>query len=293
MTDITASFKLLHSEVKPLTREFAEAFKNLEPSPTERELNPARVKHLSEKAQAGHLVNFNWASAKMGGKVLRMNGQHSSNMLCGLNGAFPAGLFVHLDEYEVNGPEGLALLFRQFDDRKSGRSSNDVSGAYQMLYAALHGVARPVGKLGIEGVSWWRRHVEGLPALSGDEQYTLFAEVGLHAYLLWLNEVFSIKTPELRRAQITAAMYATFNTDATAARKFWGDVARGGDEYDDSAPASRLDAWLKAAKEGKLEDEFKPAQFYQGSIYAWNAFREEKQLKEIKSDTRKGMHKVL
>jgi hypothetical protein len=29
------------------------------------------------------------------------------------------------------------------------------------------------------------------------------------------------------------------------AQKFWGQVARGGVEYDDTAPATILDAWLK------------------------------------------------
>ena len=70
----------------------------------------------------------------MGDKRLRMNGQHSSNMLCGLNGHFPKGLKVHIDEYEVPNKPSLALLFRQFDDRKSNRSPSDVASAYQGLY---------------------------------------------------------------------------------------------------------------------------------------------------------------
>ncbi len=39
-------------------------------------------------------------------------------MLASLNGEFPQGLYVTMDEYEVDSPDGLALLFRQFDDRK-------------------------------------------------------------------------------------------------------------------------------------------------------------------------------
>jgi hypothetical protein len=47
-----ASFRLVKSEVRDLTRELAEEFRNLDPSPTERELNPARMKHLKTKADA-------------------------------------------------------------------------------------------------------------------------------------------------------------------------------------------------------------------------------------------------
>src|SRR6202043_2215526 len=97
------------SEVRDLTPELADEFRNLEPSPTERELNSARIKHLKTKAEAGQLVTFHWSVARLGEKRLRMNGQHSSNMLCGLNGHFPKGLKVHLDEYEVPNKPSLAL----------------------------------------------------------------------------------------------------------------------------------------------------------------------------------------
>jgi len=286
-------FQLIKSEVKPLTMKLAQEFRDLEPSPTERELNPARVRHLKEKAEAGHLVNFNWATAKIGNKRVRINGQHSSTMLVDLNGAFPENLKVHLDEYEVQDADGLALLFRQFDDRKSGRSTGDVAGAYQGLYAPLHGVPKPTAKLGIDGVAWWKRHVEGLPVPSGDDVYTLFAEGGLHPFLLWLGEIFTIKTPELRRPPIVAAMYATFIASETNAKTYWAEVARGGVEYEDGHPTTVLDAWLKSFKEEKNPNvQMKPANYYQGCIYAWNAYREEKALTAIKHDVKKGLHKA-
>jgi hypothetical protein len=145
------SYRLVKSEVRDLTPELAEQFRNLEPSPTERELNPARIKHLKTKAEAGQLVTFHWSVAKLGDKRLRMNGQHSSNMLCGLNGHFPKGLKVHIDEYEVPNKASLALLFRQFDDRKSNRSPSDVASAYQGLYDGLHDVPKGAGENGRRG----------------------------------------------------------------------------------------------------------------------------------------------
>ena len=282
-----AHFHLLKSEVKTLTPELAAAFRALEPSPTERDLNPGRLKMLREKADAGLLITFNWAKAKMGGRWLRVNGQHSSTMLTDLNGDFPQGLQVHLDEYEVDSLQGLALLFRQFDERKSGRSAADVAGAYQNLEPALRDVAKPIGKIGIESINWYRRVVEGVPYTVGDEQYHLFNESGFHGFLVWLHSVFSIKTPELRRVPIVAGMYSTFIRNEGEARKFWDLVARGGVEFEDNAPSTVLDTWLKAAKEGELKEELKPGQFYQGCIYAWNAHREGKTIERIKADTRK------
>jgi hypothetical protein len=243
------SYKLVNSEVRDLTPELAEEFRNLEPSPTERELNPARLKHLEMKAKARQLVTFHWSVARLGEKRLRMNGQHSSTMLCGLNGDFPKGLKVHIDEYEVPNKPSLALLFRQFDDRKSNRSPSDVAGAYQGLYEELHDVPRGPAKMAVEGACWYDRNIEGLPPVSGDDQYIRFGEPGLHGFIRWVGELFTIKTPELRRQTIVAAMYGTFTKNEAEARKFWAEVARGGEEYTENAPSTILDAWLKAMAE--------------------------------------------
>jgi hypothetical protein len=40
------SYRLVNSEVRDLTPELAQQFRDLDPSPTERELNPARIRHL-------------------------------------------------------------------------------------------------------------------------------------------------------------------------------------------------------------------------------------------------------
>jgi hypothetical protein len=141
-------FRLLKSETKPLTPELAEKFRTLMPSPTERTFDEARAKMLREKAEAGQLIAFNWATAKFGDKEFRMNGQHSSAVLCELNGHFPEGLKVHLDEYQVDNKEGLALLFRQFDNRKSGRTPTDVAGALSGTLRGAHGRAAWRGQAG-------------------------------------------------------------------------------------------------------------------------------------------------
>src|SRR5262249_8162196 len=58
------SYKLVKSEVRDLTPELAEEFRNLDPSPTERELNPARIRHLKIKAGfRGQAPGRLWKSA--------------------------------------------------------------------------------------------------------------------------------------------------------------------------------------------------------------------------------------
>jgi hypothetical protein len=289
-------FKLTKSECVPLTPEVAEKFRDLEPSPTEREISPSRMKMLRQKAEAGQLITFQWAMARLGDQVWRMNGQHSSNMLCDLNGKFPEGLYVHLDEYEVESKDGLALLFRQFDDRKSGRTVGDVAGAYQGLIPELAGVPRDIAKLGVEGIAWFMRWVEGITPPAGDDVYDLFNRKSHHPFLQWLGTLFDIKTKEMREVGILAAMYGTFIKSETAAKEFWHQVARGGVEYEDSAPSTVLDGWLKTYAEMKAADRVKagmatrvPAHFYSGCVWAWNAYRRSKAIKDIQHDTKKGL----
>jgi hypothetical protein len=289
-------FRLVKSETVPLTRELAEQFRDLEPSPTEREISPSRMKMLRQKAEAGQLVTFQWSRARLGERVWRMNGQHSANMLCELNGKFPEGLYAHIDDYDVDQMDGLALLFRQFDDRKSGRTVGDVAGAYQGLVPELVAVPRDIAKLGIEGIAWYERYVEGISPPAGDDVYNLFNRAANHPFLQWLGSLFDIKTPELRERTTVAAMFGTFVTSETGAREFWHQVARGGIEYEDQAPSTVLDRWLKTYEETKPADRakaglagLKPADFYSGCVYAWNAYRRNKPIRDIQHDSKKGL----
>jgi hypothetical protein len=290
MSDV--HFRLIKSEHMPLTKPLAEQFRCMRASPTERELDEGHVKHLHEKFVAGHAVPFYWVTAILNGVEVRMNGNHSSNALCQLNGAFPEGLMVHRDTFEVPNEDSLALLFRQFDDRKSGRSKEDVSGAYQGLYEPLRDVPRWIAKLGAEGIAWHERFAMQVSVPIGDDIYTLFADPKYHTFLRWLGETLTVKTPEMRKASVVATMYGTFVANEPAAREFWSSVARGGVEFDDNAPATVLDTWLKQQKDKKKKLGLTPAQFWQGCAYCWTAFRDAKSLKDVKYDTSKGLHPI-
>jgi hypothetical protein len=282
-----ATFRLMKAEVHDLTLELAQRFHALEPSPTERDTSTPRLNMLREKAKAKQLITFHWAKALLDGRWVRVNGQHSSEVLTGLDGDFPIGLKAHIDEYEVSDLQGLALLFRQFDDRKSGRSSTDVAGAYQNITPELQDVAKATGKLAIEGVTYYRQQVAKIPTPAGDSQYTLFHDMALHDFIKWTGHVFSMKTPEMKTKPVVAAMFATFVAHEEQAKRFWEAVARGGDQDDESAAATILDEWLKRLTDREDKGEIvkvTPAQKYQGCVHAFNAFQKGLTLKGIRYD---------
>jgi hypothetical protein len=100
------------------------------------------------------------------------------------------------------------------------------------------------------------------------------------------------RRPSCAEQTIVAAMYGTWIKNEREARKFWEEVARGGEEYADNAPTTVLDSWLKGMAEKRGKAELKPANLYQGCVFAWNAYREGKTISTIKFDTKKGLYAV-
>jgi hypothetical protein len=286
------SFELLKAETLPLTRELVERHRGLKASPTERALKPKRVAELSERLKNDLCVTFGWVTAEYDGTIYRMNGQHSGYVLSQMNGEFPADMYVHLDHYKVDSKEGLAELFRQFDARMSARSPEDVSGAYQGLEADLEGVPVDVGKLAIDGIAWHEHYVVGVPSQSGDDKYRLFHHEVYHDFIKWCDGILTKKNHELRTPAIVAAIFASYRADPEAAAEFWQDVAKGGDAAGEDV-AFVLSSWLLNVAR-KPRSGFRPANLYQGCVFAWNVNREGKSTAKIKSEvTNKGFFELV
>lgn len=294
---MNAQFRLIESKTVPLTRDFLDLFLGFPASPTERYCDPKRVAHLKAKYEAGLWGPCQWATARVGDAEFRVNGSHSSAMLEALEGRLADGLVVHWDRFDVRSLDGLAMVFRQYDDRKSSRTSADIAGAYQGLEEPLRESPRAPAKLAAEAVTWWRNHVERSPTATGDDRYTLFHEAALHPFIRWVSaDIFGARVPELAKEAVVAAMFVTFETNEVEARSFWGRVSRGGDEYQEGAPDRVLSDWLRAAlaKETPEFSKIGPGQLYQGSIHAWNAYRRgEASIKSIRHDVKRGWLKPI
>ena len=217
-----------------------------------------------------------------------MNGQHSSTMLCDLNGDFPSDLYVHIDRYKVNDEKGLALLFRQFDDRKSSRGPADIAGAYQGLYRELDSVPRKAAALAIRGIAWHEHHITGVAVPKGDDIWTMFDRRQDYPFIDWVGDLLTAKTPELKKDTVLASIYACWLASELKAKEFWSWVAKGGD-FEPDHPATRLDEWLMAAK--GISDpakKFKPANYFQAGVFCFNAYCDGRELKKVNCKTDKG-----
>jgi hypothetical protein len=142
---------------------------------------------------------------------------------------------VNVSTYEVDDDFALAMLFKQFDDRRSARGCADISGSFQNSVPVLREIPKGVGKIGIEGIAWYRWEAQRAPVQSGDDIYSLFFVEEYHQFLLWLGELSKEGIGhELKSRAVIASLYATYSANFGAqkedARLFWALVARGGVE---------------------------------------------------------------
>lgn len=290
-------FRLVKSETHFLARAAAVSAATdhltLPESPTEREIEPARVKALTDRLRAGLWLPCQWATVTYQGVKYRMNGQHSSTVMVAEAEHLPERVSIHLDHFEADDPDSMGSLFRQFDARFSARSKQDVAGAYQGLVAELKGVSKRKAKLGIEGVAWYERAVEGLPVESGDDLYGKLLSPAYHRFVRWLDKILVHgKTRELEKAAIVGAMYHTFITSESGSQDFWSHVAKG-DLPDDADPRSVLSRDLTDAIDPERKsDPPKPGEFYHKCIHAWNAFRTGVKVRSLNVNTKKGWPQI-
>lgn len=282
-------FKLVSSITKPLTQEVLKEFVAIPKGPTERDLNKGRLKFLRERIEAGLAVPFNWAIVREGENVYRMNGQHSSAVLSELNGKFPNGLTVHLDEYEVAGRDSMIALFRQFDPARSARGPKDVSYVHQQYEPDLFDLDPVIAKKAVEAISYYDTFVEKITPLRGDEQYSLLHDRKSHPFLNWLPAVLTKQAKELDKKPVIAAMWSTHQANASASDVFWRLVAAGGEQGVERHPTTLLDDWLTAMHNRTLDYNVKVDETYNGCINVWNAWRKgETSMTRIKYDANKG-----
>jgi len=289
MSKLTTTMRLVRSETKELTPELAAQFATMPGSVTERDLDKKRVTTLKERVLGGTALSFIWATATVvaTGETFRINGNHSSNMLSHLDGAFPTGLKVHLDHYEVAQTRDLALLFRQIDYRGSARSIADISGAYQMLVEELRDVPKDRARKALDGVSWFLRKIVGSAVPRGDDVFDLFNEPIYHGFIHMAGRILSPKTSEFT-TPVIGAMYGTYDIAPDEAEEFWYAVAHEGAGQDDKHPTTMLDAWLVANLQA-VNPEPQLA-VYRACGMAWNAYRAKRSnLSITKYDAKKGV----
>lgn len=267
-----------------------ERIRAISATPVEREFDVKWALDLKARVLAGQALTFIWAVADMpsaGGLVrLRVNGQHSSWALDELLKAeqLPDNLAIHLDTYTVANEDGAVMLFRQFDARKSARSKEDVSGAYQCFQPELRECLRGILKVAAEGVTWYRREWARVAVPSGDDVYSIFGEKRLHPFFLMVNDVLKDgKSNELKRVPIMATIFGTVLDDAKAAAEFWRLVALGGKRNEEDAAVDLSNELIRIRED---KEKVSAHDLAAKCVKAWDAYSNGVRVTNFKVSTR-------
>jgi hypothetical protein len=245
------------------------AHRDMPASPTERTFSESRAKKLRETFESGHMLPCAWAKAEWQGKEVRMNGQHSASVLCAME-EFPSGARVHMDSYTPENEEGMALLFRQFDARVSGRSATDCSHAYQGLFSEVAKLDEKKALAAIKGINRYHQFTGEGATFSGDDIGRMFFNRNYDGFIRFIGDLITKgKSNELNRSEVLAAVYGTYLQSETRAGEFWKEVKSA---HRDGHPSQVLDAQLeKDANHTDSAKKMRAIQLYAICIKAWNA----------------------
>jgi len=290
---VDPGFRLISVEIKDLTYDLAAGHASMEASPTERDKSDSRVDFLQTKMLNGLFLTPSWVIARRkydGGKLVRINGQHTSNGIVGLGEQWdPAGHKVMVEIYEVDSPEAEALVFRQIDARQSGRTPLDVCGAYIGLHADLKALDdKKLIKKAIEAMVWQEKTVEEIKGLKqSDSRYETVEDPNVRAFCVWLHGFLAMKPKEMMGLTILGAIYSTWKKNPDDAAEFWRLVPTAANDGETQEPALVLGGWL-SDEYNEPSDDVGKNNLYQGSIFAWNQHRAKKQITAVKYAIRNG-----
>jgi hypothetical protein len=263
--------QLLKTEMVPLTRQVAEHHRDLPQIPGDRPLKSSHVKHLHNCHESGLFYSPTWSVVLYQGQHLRIDGKHSSNMLCSLNGHFPSNLHVTIRHFLAETEEDLAILFAQFDNQVSTRTRAERARVHLKLHQELSAIAPTSVTKATSGIAYALSD-DGTQKFSREDQEQL-----IHSqkeFILWANQF--VGTRRMSRPGAVAAMFMTWMRDNGAANEFWMLVRD--QSHEDPKNASRkLGKFLELSIYDPLDQATKrkwtTRAFYVKSIHAWNAWR--------------------
>lgn len=283
-------FELKALTVVPVTRADVEAFSALPPLTGDRALKETRVQRLGERISKGLAVPFNWVTCIVDGMEYRINGQHSCEVLLGMNGNSPPGLKIVRATFVADTMEDAAILWAQYDAQISARVANEIyatrAGTIPEL-AALppRCLARCATGFGHDHYGTVHGDAEGRSAL-------LAANV---TRVHWLYDIIASATETataamrdaLERGPVMGAMIRTHRKCAHEATVFWTAV-RDGTESDPRHPTRLLRDYLLAHTvangrgAGGANRSVGKHDVFTCCIRAWNAWRTRTALKLLK-----------
>ena len=260
-------------EIRPaktvkMTRSLAEEIRDLPQHSGERKLKRRRVEWLRGKLKDGLFHTPVWSRVEMGGRIYRINGQHSSVMLCEETDSVFDGRQVHLDDYRADQAEDIAELFCQFDGQASTRTRPEIVTAHARVHGSLDELSTNVLGACVSGIAYGLCNASTRDANRYRSERRAKLLHDYTAFALWSGEFVVAK--QLRSVGVAGAIFRTYEVNADVATRFWRQVRDCSHQNKDN-PTRTLGRFLE---NNRLSDmKWDKRAFYSKCIIAWNAYR--------------------
>lgn len=265
---------------KIATQNLAKQFRDMQRYPHDREIQPKRCEFLRAAIKSGLFHGAEWVSAhcKETGETYRVNGKHTSNVLCELYEAeeeFPE-VRVWVREFNCETLADVAQLFASYDPKESARSKNDILRSFAVTENVTADLSPRWLSLLTSGLAYaeWEQSYNKLSPK--EQSLWLLQNKKFVPFAVSLFESDPKGTKHIQRMPVVAAMFKTWKTDSEAAADFWSRV--GDDSNEEKGSVVRtLAQWLLKHKIGAVKatsESVSAREAYCRCILAWNAWRE-------------------
>lgn len=238
------ALSLVKREVVQLTPAHAEEALKANSTPGERPLKKSRLQTARNRIMEGMFcrADFAYVDCKQDGKRYRINGHHTSTVLCECADnpdlEFPEAVPLCIEIWQCDRVSELGDAFELFDNPVSNRTSGERLIVHiRERQADLDGVDDKVIAGALKGVNMSRKmaRVEEEPSVNQWELGSLLSDPRVVDFCHFVQSFKDASWPGWREAGIAAAMYRSFLDDADTARSTWEECF---DELNDNENSS-------------------------------------------------------
>lgn len=278
-------------EDKPKTlrvnKSLAEEFSNMESPPHDRPLSERRITIYNGMLKEGQFRPVSWAKCycKETGSLYRINGKHTSVLLSRLE-EIPE-FYAIIESFVADTLEDVAKLYSTYDSKTMIRNASDIYLSFAAAIPELRCLSQRIINLAVSGLGY-AKWLDGYYGVTAAERAELLLDTP--DFAIWLDGILSgdncTRGKPLARFPVSAAMFLTWKKSQKAAEDFWITVR---DETGSrpNLPDRILARWLattslNSGSGSKKCKNAPPKEFFVKSIHAWNAWRKDRTLGDLK-----------
>lgn len=271
-------------KTEKVTQSLAVKFRDMDPVPHDRPLNPKRVDAYRKMLAVGLFRPVQWATVHCNETqaTYRVNGKHTSNLFAEYE-ELPQTVHATIEHYHCDDLDDVARLYATFDSRTQVRTTNDINRAFAAVDADLSELPSKIISLSVTAISYyrWGDMYSQKPAA---ERAECLLDQENKLFIGWAHSVLRSSDTDatrlLWRSPVVAAMFASYQKSRRDANEFWLAVRDGTGETP-KTPDRVLHRFLlsRVVNQGrghtarKARDLCAPREMYVKCLHAWNAWR--------------------